>query len=82
MSTGPDQSHDVAAALYILGLLHTILTLVRRSDDLFRIALAAFGVGRVFHLVSIIGDGIAGAPSRPCLYGIASRGFQNLTACP
>jgi len=49
----------VAAALYSLGLLHAILTLVRRRDSIFRVALTAFGLGAVFHLVSIIDDGIA-----------------------
>ncbi len=49
----------VAAALYSLGLLHAILTLVRRRDSLFRVALAAFSLGAVFHLVSIVDDGIA-----------------------
>ena len=43
----------VAAALYSLGLLHAILTLVRRRERLFRVALGAFGLGSVFHLVSI-----------------------------
>lgn len=49
----------VAAALYSLGLLHAILTLIRRRDRLFRVALAAFALGAVFHLVSIVDDGIA-----------------------
>jgi len=49
----------VAAALYSLGLLHAILTLVRRRDNLFTVALGAFGLGAVFHLVSIVDDGIA-----------------------
>jgi ABC-type uncharacterized transport system permease subunit len=49
----------VAAALYSLGLVHAILTLVRRRDYLFRIALAAFGLGAVFHFVSIIEEGLA-----------------------
>src|ERR1044071_2039134 len=48
----------VAAALYSLGLAHAILTLVRRREHLFRIALAAFGLGAVFHFVSIIEEGI------------------------
>ena len=48
----------VAAALYSLGLLHAILTLVRRREHLFRVALGAFGVGAVFHFVSIIEEGI------------------------
>ena len=34
----------VAAALYSLGLLHAILTLVRRREHLFRVALGAFGL--------------------------------------
>src|SRR6266513_5452632 len=48
----------VAAALYSLGLLHAILTLVRRREHLFRVAFAAFALGSVFHLVSIVEEGI------------------------
>jgi ABC-type uncharacterized transport system permease subunit len=48
----------VAAALYSLGLLHAILTLVRRREHLFRVALGAFGLAAVFHFVSIIEEGI------------------------
>ena len=48
----------VAAALYSLGLLHAILTLVRRREHLFRVALGAFGLGAVFHFVSIVEEGI------------------------
>src|SRR5882724_118293 len=48
----------VAALLYSLGLLHAILTLVRRREHLFRIALGAFGLGSVFHFVSIIEEGV------------------------
>src|SRR5689334_17698090 len=48
----------VAAALYSVGLLHAILTLVRRREHLFRIALGAFTLGSVFHFVSIIEEGI------------------------
>jgi len=48
----------VAAALYSLGLLHAILTLVRRREHLFHVALAAFGLGSVFHFVSIVEEGI------------------------
>ena len=48
----------VAAALYSLGLLHAILTLVRRREHLFRYALAAFSVGAVLHFVSIVEDGL------------------------
>ncbi len=48
----------VAAALYSLGLLHAILTLVRRREHLFRIALGAFGLAAVFHFVSIVEEGI------------------------
>src|SRR5581483_10873713 len=49
----------VAAALYSLGLLHAILTLVRRRDNLFRVALSALTLGAVFHFVSIVEEGIA-----------------------
>ena len=48
----------VAAALYSLGLLHAILTLVRRREHLFRVALSAFTLGSVFHFVSIVEEGI------------------------
>src|SRR6266536_5189567 len=48
----------LAAALYSLGLLHAILTLVRRREYIFRVALGAFTLGSVFHFVSIIEEGI------------------------
>ena len=48
----------VAAAFYSLGLLHAIFTLVRRRENLFRVALTAFTLGTVFHFVSIIEEGI------------------------
>src|SRR3954463_4559476 len=49
----------VAAALYSPGLLHAILTLIRRREHLFRVALGAFGVAAVFHFVSILEEGFA-----------------------
>src|SRR5215475_13598768 len=49
----------VAAALYSLGLLHAILTLVRRREHLFQVAMGAFGLGAVFHFVSIVEEGLA-----------------------
>src|SRR6185312_6580573 len=48
----------VAAAFYSIGLLHAILTLVRRREHLFRPALGAFTLGAVFHFVSIVEEGI------------------------
>jgi ABC-type uncharacterized transport system permease subunit len=48
----------VAAAFYSLGLLHAILTLVRRRENLFRVAFTAFTLGTVFHFVSIMEEGI------------------------
>ncbi len=48
----------VAAALYSVGLAHAIVTLVRRREHLFRVAMGAFGVGSVFHFVSIIEEGL------------------------
>lgn len=44
----------VAAGLYSLGLLDAITTVMRRREGLFRVALSAFGLGAVFHLVSIV----------------------------
>src|SRR5690348_7589446 len=48
----------VAAALYSIGLLHAILTLVRRREHLFRVALGAFSLASVFHFVSITEEGL------------------------
>src|SRR5271165_1018921 len=44
----------VAAGLYSFGLLDAIVTVLRRREGIFRIALAAFGLGAVFQLVSIV----------------------------
>jgi ABC-type transport system involved in cytochrome c biogenesis permease subunit len=44
----------VAAGLYSVGLLHAILTALRRSPALFRPAVAAFTAGVVIHFVSIV----------------------------
>ena len=65
----------VAAALYSIGLLHAILTLVRRRQQLFRVALGAFAVGAVLHLVSIVEDGFA---SRQCPI---TNFYQTLSMC-
>lgn len=48
----------VAVALYAIGLLHSILVLVRRREQLFRVALGAFALGAIFHFVSIAEEGI------------------------
>ncbi len=48
----------VAAAFYSLGLLHAILTLVRKREYLFRVALAALSIGAVLHCVSIVEEGL------------------------
>ncbi len=48
----------VAAALYSLGLLHAILTLVRKREHLFRVSLTALSIGAVLHGVSIIEEGL------------------------
>lgn len=44
----------VAAALYSVGLLHAILTVLRRSAPLFRPAVTAFAIAVVIHFVSIV----------------------------
>ena len=44
----------VAAGLHSLGLLEAIVTVMRRRESLFRVALAAFGLGALFQLVSIV----------------------------
>src|SRR5215469_17081739 len=48
----------VAAALYSIGLLHAILTLVKRREQLMRPALFTLALGSVFQFVSIIEDGL------------------------
>jgi ABC-type transport system involved in cytochrome c biogenesis permease subunit len=48
----------VAAALYSVGLLHAILTLVRKREHLFRVSLTAFSIGAVLHCVSIVDEGV------------------------
>lgn len=48
----------VATALYSVGLLHAIVTLIRRRDQLFRPALGTFALAAVFHLVSIVEQGL------------------------
>lgn len=44
----------VAVGLYAVGLLHAIVTTLRRQETLFRPALAAFVAGTVLHLVAIV----------------------------
>jgi ABC-type uncharacterized transport system permease subunit len=65
----------VAAALYSLGLVHATLTLVRRREQLFRVALVAFGLGSVFHFVSIVEEGIV---SNRCPIG---NFYETLSMC-
>ena len=48
----------VAAALYSVGLLDAVFLLIRQRDSFFRPALAAFGLGGLFHLVSIVEQGL------------------------
>ncbi len=48
----------VAAGLYSIGLLHAILTLIRKREHLFRVALGAFAVAAVLHCVSIVEEGL------------------------
>jgi ABC-type uncharacterized transport system permease subunit len=49
----------VAAGFYSLGLLDAIITILRQRESLFRAALAAFGFGALFQLVSIVEQGLA-----------------------
>ena len=48
----------VAAALYSLGLLHSILAVLRRRDSIFRVAVSAARIGALLHLVSIVEEGL------------------------
>lgn len=49
----------VAAALYSLGLLHAILTIVHRRASVFRVALGALTLAGILHLVSIVEQGVS-----------------------
>jgi cytochrome c-type biogenesis protein CcsB len=49
----------VTLALYSLGLIHALLTVIRRRQKLFPLALASFTVAAVFHLVSLVEEGLA-----------------------
>ena len=63
----------VATALYTLGLVHALLTLLGRKTSLFRPALAFFCVGVVLHFVSIVELGISiGHPPADNFYETAS----------
>ena len=48
----------VAAALYSIGLLHAILTVLRHRAQLFRVALGTFSAGAVIHMVSIVEEAV------------------------
>src|SRR5262249_76503 len=48
----------VAACLYLVGLIEAIATILRRRETFFRFAAGAFTVGAMFHLVSIVEQGI------------------------
>lgn len=48
----------VAAALYSIGLVDSVFLLTRQKEPFFRTALSAFGLGGLFHLVSIVELGL------------------------
>jgi ABC-type transport system involved in cytochrome c biogenesis permease subunit len=48
----------VAAALYSIGLVDSIFLLTRQREPFFRMALGAFGLGGLFHLVSMVELGL------------------------
>ena len=49
----------VTLLLYSLGLWHALVTVVRRRQKMFKTALASISLGAVFHLVSIVDQGMA-----------------------
>ena len=49
----------VTLLLYSLGLWHALVTVIKRRQRLFNLALGAFSLGGVFHLVSIVDQGMA-----------------------
>jgi cytochrome c-type biogenesis protein CcsB len=48
----------IALALYALGLLHAVITVIQRRNKYFHVALAAISLGVVFHLVALVEDGM------------------------
>jgi ABC-type uncharacterized transport system permease subunit len=48
-----------AAALYAIGLFHTLQTAVRKGTPIFRAALISFVAGLVLHMVAIVENGLA-----------------------
>jgi ABC-type transport system involved in cytochrome c biogenesis permease subunit len=48
----------VAACLYLVGLIDAIATILRRRESFFRLAAGAFTVGAMFHVVSIVEQGM------------------------
>lgn len=49
----------VTLLLYSLGLWHALVTVVKRRQRMFKVALASISLGAVFHLVSIVDQGMA-----------------------
>ena len=49
----------VAACLYFVGLIEAIVTILRRRESFFRVAAGAFSIGAMFHLVSLVEEGLA-----------------------
>ena len=49
----------VTLLLYSLGLWHALVTVVRRRQRLFKLALGSISLGAVFHLVSLVEQGMA-----------------------
>ncbi len=49
----------VTLVLYSLGLWHALVTVVKRRPRMFRVGLGAISLGAVFHLVSIVDQGMA-----------------------
>jgi ABC-type uncharacterized transport system permease subunit len=48
----------VAAVLYSLGLIHAFLTLIQRREHLFHYAMTSLRIGVVFHVVSVVEQGM------------------------
>lgn len=49
----------VAACLYFVGLAEAIATILRRRESFFHVAAGVFSVGAMFHLVSLVEQGLA-----------------------
>ena len=65
----------VAACLYFLGFVESLVTIIRRRGSFFRFAAGAFTLGAIFHLVSLVDEGIS------MQHFLSTDIFQSMSFC-